>query len=269
MANFRQIHVSIWKDEWFLELETDEKLLFVYFFSNENTSLSGLYKLALKVISFETGIDKERILEILAKFSQANKIHYQSGIVWVVKMRKYHETRSTKVQARILYDIKDIPDCELKRRYIAYYTPDIPYRYPMDTKTQLKEEEDNIKEEEEEKESPPSRSSSIFPDVILCNASGLSAFPADQLKWVDVIIRLAEDHGIEDTTAAMKRACERWTSTVGKNKQPYRKTNLTWINWAQEELANDGKPPAIDPSKPMTDAEFVRYHKLGKYAEEP
>jgi len=125
----------------------------------------------------------------------------------------------------------------------------------------------NKDKEKEVKESISA--ASISPDVILCNASRLSAFPADQLQWIEVIIRLAQDYGVEKTTAAMKKACDEWTSTLGKSGRAYKKTNLSWINWAQEELANDGKPPAIDPSKPMTDAEFIRYHKLGEYAEEP
>jgi DnaD/phage-associated family protein len=141
MANFRQIHVSIWKDAWFLDLEPDEKLLFVYLFSNESTSLSGIYRLARKVMHFETGLTKERASEILDKFQEAGKVYYQGDIVWIVNMRKYHETKSSKVATRIKKDLELIPDCELKQKYIAYCTPNIPYGYPMDTPPQLKEDE--------------------------------------------------------------------------------------------------------------------------------
>lgn len=140
MANYRQIHVSIWKDEWFLDLEPKAKLLFIYLFSNEATSLSGLYKLPLKVIEFETGLDRQYIIDTLSNFSEKDKVHYQDGLVWVVHMRKYHETKSALVQKRITSDIHMIPDCELKIRYL----------YGMDTETQLKEEEKENKEEKEE-----------------------------------------------------------------------------------------------------------------------
>ena len=69
------------------------KLLFIYLFSNENTSLSGIYKLPLKVIAFETGLDQQYIIDTLSKFSGDGKIHYQDGVVWVVHMRRYHETK--------------------------------------------------------------------------------------------------------------------------------------------------------------------------------
>jgi len=155
MANYRQIHVSIWKDTWFLDLEPDEKLLFIYLFSNESSSLSGMYRLSTKVICFETGIDKARMAEILAKFKAAGKVHHDGDIIWIVNMRKFHETTSYKVQQHINNDIASIPDCELKRKYIAYQQANIPYPYPMDTQPPKEEEEDkknrkiNLTKEEE------------------------------------------------------------------------------------------------------------------------
>jgi hypothetical protein len=150
MANYRQIHVSIWKDSWFLDLEPDEKLLYIYLFSNENTSLSGIYRLARRVIYFETGIDKKRSDEILRKFEEDGKVYTQGDVVWVVKMRKYHETSSTKVQKRIHDDIDIIPNCDLKNKYIAYYSMEnrvsIGYGY-QDLK---EEEEEEVKEEVKE-----------------------------------------------------------------------------------------------------------------------
>ena len=142
MANYRQIHVSIWKDEWFLDLEPQAKLLFIYLFSNESTSLAGIYKLPIKVIEFETGLDLQYIIDTLSEFELMGKVHYQDGIVWVVKMRRYHETKSPKVLKRINDDIASIPDCPLK----------IQYQYSMDTKLQLKEEEEEKEDEEEEEE---------------------------------------------------------------------------------------------------------------------
>ncbi len=44
MADFRNIHTHIWKDAWFCELQPDEKLLFIYLFSNERASVCGMYE---------------------------------------------------------------------------------------------------------------------------------------------------------------------------------------------------------------------------------
>jgi hypothetical protein len=85
----------------------------------------------------------------------------------------------------------------------------------------------------------------VSPSRILFDASGLSAFPADKLDWIEVIQSLVEDHGVEKTTAAMKHACDRWKITKGKNGRFYSPTNLSWINWAQEELVGNSRnhPP--------------------------
>ena len=128
MANYRQIHVRIWKDEWFLDLEPQEKLLFIYLFSNESASLAGIYKIPLKVICFETGLEQKYIIDTLSKFSKHGKAFYEDGIVMVSNMRRYHETKSPKVQSKIVEDISMIPDCPLKKRYL----------YGIDTSSQLK-----------------------------------------------------------------------------------------------------------------------------------
>jgi hypothetical protein len=117
MANYRQIHTKIWRDNWFLELDTDEKLLFIYLFSNDNSNLAGIYELNERIIQLETGLDKTRIREILNKFKLANKVHFQDGIVWIVNMQKYHSNAGTKVQKNIESIILDLPDCEIKQKY--------------------------------------------------------------------------------------------------------------------------------------------------------
>ena len=53
MANYRQIHTQIWRDNWFLDLEPDEKLLFIYLFSNDSTNLAGLYEIHQRVINWK------------------------------------------------------------------------------------------------------------------------------------------------------------------------------------------------------------------------
>ena len=147
MAYFRQIHVSIWKDEWFLELGPEEKLLFIYLFSNESTNLAGFYKIALKVICFETGLDPGFVDKTLDKFAGLKKVFYGEGVVWVVNMRRYHETSSSKVQIRIAKDLSEIPDSPLKIAYLEYQdTLSIGYQYPSIRRGKKR------KEEEEEKD---------------------------------------------------------------------------------------------------------------------
>jgi len=119
MANYRQIHVQIWKDAWFLELSPEHKLLFIYLFSNERTSVAGIYDISLRVVAFETDLSREVIDEGLTLFAAADKIFYQDGVVWVKNLRKYNATNSIKVHERIRRDLEALKDCPLKDAYIA------------------------------------------------------------------------------------------------------------------------------------------------------
>lgn len=125
MAIYRQIHTQIWKDGWFLDLSPEEKLLFIYLFSNERTSVAGIYDISIKVIAFETDLDGKIIKAAFEKFAKAGKVFYEDGIVWVKNLRKYNATNSIKVLERIRRDIEALPDCPIKKRYIA--EEDIPY----------------------------------------------------------------------------------------------------------------------------------------------
>ena len=127
---YRNADTRMWKDDWFLDLEPLEKLLFIYLFTNDNTTLTGLYKISMRVIEFETALDKEFILSTLDKFSHAGKVHYHDNLIWVVNLRKYNDSKSPKVQSRINYELTLIPDCPLKKAYIS---GNIQYLYSMDT----------------------------------------------------------------------------------------------------------------------------------------
>ncbi len=157
MAEYRQIHTSIWKDSWFLDLEPDEKLLFVYLFSNESTSVAGIYKIATKVIAFETGLGPAVVKSILERFAKAGKVLVEGEVIWVKNLRKYNATRSPKVSQRIARDLEDIPDCAVKRAYLAFHdgiagqgSDTVPIPYPELASEQEQEHE----HEQEQIESP-------------------------------------------------------------------------------------------------------------------
>ena len=147
MANFRQIHVSIWKDPWFLELDANEKLLFIYLFSNESTSLAGIYEIAFRVICFETNLDAEFVKITLKKFEEANKVIFKDGIVWVKNLRKYNSSTSPKVVTRLEKDLQEIPECPIKQEYISYYNNNIPHIYHTNTISYEEEEVMNVNNE--------------------------------------------------------------------------------------------------------------------------
>ncbi len=126
MADFRNIHTRIWTDAWFCELEPDEKLLFIYLFSNPNASVCGMYELPKRNIAIDTGISPDRIDQILGSFEKSEKVFYGDGVVWVVNLKKYNDSGdSVKIQERVRKDLLAIQSCRVKERYCAYHK--IPY----------------------------------------------------------------------------------------------------------------------------------------------
>lgn len=121
MANFRQVHTKIWKDDWFLELQPIHKLFFVYLFTNECASICGLYELSKRVMAFESGLTYQEIDEAFATFVDTEKAYYQDNVVWVANLRKYHETKSPKLQAKITKDLDEVKECQLKVQYRHVY----------------------------------------------------------------------------------------------------------------------------------------------------
>jgi hypothetical protein len=121
MANFRQVHTKIWKDDWFLDLQAEHKLFFIYLFTNEMASISGIYELSQRVMSFESGLTQKEIQAAFQEFQKAGKAYYDDGVVWIANLRKYHETSSNLVQTRIIKDITAVKDCPLKESYCEAY----------------------------------------------------------------------------------------------------------------------------------------------------
>lgn len=79
MATFRQAHVHMWDDTWFLSLEPLDKLLFIYLFSNTRAHTCGVYELAFPLLLLQTGIEAERARRGLATFEEAGRVYYDEG----------------------------------------------------------------------------------------------------------------------------------------------------------------------------------------------
>lgn len=153
MANYRQIHCRMWSsDNWFIELKPEFKLLFIYLFSNERTTMCGLYELPVRIMSFETGLDRETVARGLEVFNKADKILYnlEAGVVWVKNAIKYQiQTNPGElVMKRIKADIASVPDCDLKRQCID--TLSARYRQDIDTPVYISSTKVSVSSEEGE-----------------------------------------------------------------------------------------------------------------------
>lgn len=120
-AGYRQIHTHIWEDNWFVDLEPKAKLLFIWLFSNNRTSVSGLYEISIPVASFQTGLSRDEITDIFLQFEKAGKMMWLAGWIWVKNLRKYNDSHTPNAYKRIMADVNCLPAGELKDAYLSYY----------------------------------------------------------------------------------------------------------------------------------------------------
>jgi hypothetical protein len=157
---YHLIHTQMWKDDWFLGLEPDEKLLFVYLFSNESIRMCGMYPLSLRATAFETNIGQERVEQILSRFESDGKVHHHNGWVWVMKFIQYNcYLSSPKTRKGLENEYHRLPDTPLKtmvldalQRYgiipydrvcIPYDTVGIPLRNMTESESDSESDHDN------------------------------------------------------------------------------------------------------------------------------
>lgn len=116
---YRWIWSEMWTaDEWFAELSVNEKLLWIYLFSNPHASISGIYRLRLDIAAIETGIPVDEIDAALTKFANDGKIERDGWLIWIVNYHKYQSQNSKTIKQRIAIDLRAISDCPLKTKYM-------------------------------------------------------------------------------------------------------------------------------------------------------
>ena len=81
MSKLRSVNTHFWNDNYIIDLDPIEKLLFLYLLTNPATNMLGIYEIHLRRISFDTGIDKDMVLKIFDRFEESQKAKYCDGYV--------------------------------------------------------------------------------------------------------------------------------------------------------------------------------------------
>ena len=106
MSHIADFLKRIWRDEWFLSLPTEGKLLFINLFSNEDTALSGIYELSIAMRSLETGIKPDEIDRLMDELDP--KVLYDRDaqhLIWVTNYVRHQFMRGDKVSPSIVKGI--------------------------------------------------------------------------------------------------------------------------------------------------------------------
>jgi len=109
MAKSRVVNTRFWDDCYIADLDPTEKLLFLYFLTNNSTNISGIYEIPLKKVAIETGIDKEMVEKIVSRFTKDGKIFYVNGWVCLRNFVKNQNQQSPQVKKGIERELELIP----------------------------------------------------------------------------------------------------------------------------------------------------------------
>lgn len=129
MAKHRYINTHFWKDNYIINLDPTEKLIYLYLLTNPLTNIAGIYEINIKEIANDTGIIKEIIDTILKRFERDNKLKYCGGYIIIKNHLKHQDFKSPKIQSGIADIINSLPT--------EIHDLSITYVYGMDTLSHL------------------------------------------------------------------------------------------------------------------------------------
>lgn len=105
-----QINSDFWIDSYTSDLDPIEKLLFAYLLCSPHGNISGIYQIPLRNIATDTGIEKEMVIKILARFQKDGKVLYRDGWVCLKNRIKFNKMTNPSINAGVAHRIKNCPD---------------------------------------------------------------------------------------------------------------------------------------------------------------
>ena len=126
MSTQRYISTSFWDDDWIQSLDPSEKLLYLYLMTNPLTNIAGVYKIANRRISFDTGFNTDTVKMILDKFEKAGKVYRMDEYVVIPSWPKHQKwEKAPKIKQGIIISLMEIGEEYLKRLVAMNYRFDL------------------------------------------------------------------------------------------------------------------------------------------------
>lgn len=146
----RYISTSFWDDEWVMSLDFTEKGLYLYLLTNSLTNIAGVYKLPIKRMVFDTGLDEKQVEKIMQKFEDDGKAYRHGEYIVLPAWPHHQKCANANIQKGISRILKDL-DYEL-----IEFLAQVGYRYPLEEflgfpEETIKEKADDSKMPEEQK----------------------------------------------------------------------------------------------------------------------
>ena len=101
MSKLRSVSTAFWSDPFIEELNSDEKLLYLYLITNDKTNMLGIYEISMSRISFDTGIKKETVLNALKRFESLSKVKLVSNYIILCNFMKHQNFNTNMMKSAI------------------------------------------------------------------------------------------------------------------------------------------------------------------------
>lgn len=107
---YRQIKTSFWEDGYIYDLNSTEKLVFMYLLTNPKVNMCGIYELPDKIISSTLDITLDELTILKQKFESDSKYYFKNGWICIVNFTEHNEYSSApNIVKTIIKDFNAVP----------------------------------------------------------------------------------------------------------------------------------------------------------------
>lgn len=85
----RIIYTKIWQDSFFSSLSPEEKLVFIYYITNDHVNIIHFYECSDRTVMFDTGISLTKLLNLKGKLQDHKKILFYKDFVFLTNASRY------------------------------------------------------------------------------------------------------------------------------------------------------------------------------------
>lgn len=114
---YRQVPTSIWNSYDFYEnMDTDEKFMYLYLITNPETNLLGCYILSPRKASIDTGFNTDEVIKLIEKLNKYKKVFYDNETkeIYIPEIQSVW-TRSPKYISALETELEEVQSVEFKQ----------------------------------------------------------------------------------------------------------------------------------------------------------
>jgi hypothetical protein len=262
----RIVQTKFWKDGFVGELTATEKLLFLYFLTNEHINIIHLYECPDRQILFETGVNSDQLQKVKEKLEATGKIFFKDGWIYLKNSSKYEDYKgglNDKAKENLLRELSPSIREWYENILLNRYPLDTPFKGSINHKSEIRNKKPEIinKKSDEilKSEEMLNHLKETFPMITV---SAMSKEIDNMIDW----IANAGKKGQKKDYYAFAR---KWIREK-ENKLPKKAFKETWKSPVED--INDGKIKKIPAPQPIREIDHKKasagLEKLSKLREQ-